>query len=191
MNEIEGLKWHLDRYQAILTQQIDRIYNGLEELQRTTLMLLGQNNFTDEQIDSWLSSENFAIDDDGFFQSQTMVSYFRNGTAPADAISFSWGQQLRKDPLARKRAYMHRNIGPHLKHIHDRLGDIGWIYYQDAGNTSLQYPFIDQRNAITSDFDWTTYHTYTAASPENNPQRKRSEERRVGKECRSRWSPYH
>ena len=25
----------------------------------------------------------------------------------------------------------------------------------------------------------------------NNSARKRSEERRVGKECRSRWSPYH
>ena len=24
-----------------------------------------------------------------------------------------------------------------------------------------------------------------------NASRKRSEERRVGKECRSRWSPYH
>ena len=24
-----------------------------------------------------------------------------------------------------------------------------------------------------------------------NPERARSEERRVGKECRSRWSPYH
>ena len=24
-----------------------------------------------------------------------------------------------------------------------------------------------------------------------NPKRSRSEERRVGKECRSRWSPYH
>src|SRR3712207_6803305 len=26
---------------------------------------------------------------------------------------------------------------------------------------------------------------------ENNPNTVRSEERRVGKECRSRWSPYH
>ena len=25
----------------------------------------------------------------------------------------------------------------------------------------------------------------------NRPGQKRSEERRVGKECRSRWSPYH
>ena len=26
---------------------------------------------------------------------------------------------------------------------------------------------------------------------ENHRDRRRSEERRVGKECRSRWSPYH
>ena len=28
-------------------------------------------------------------------------------------------------------------------------------------------------------------------APEKDLQRDRSEERRVGKECRSRWSPYH
>ena len=27
--------------------------------------------------------------------------------------------------------------------------------------------------------------------PSTHPKRTRSEERRVGKECRSRWSPYH
>ena len=34
---------------------------------------------------------------------------------------------------------------------------------------------------------------YQRAEPEelSEGQRKRSEERRVGKECRSRWSPYH
>ena len=31
----------------------------------------------------------------------------------------------------------------------------------------------------------------TRALPEARRQRSRSEERRVGKECRSRWSPYH
>src|SRR2546430_15050981 len=30
-----------------------------------------------------------------------------------------------------------------------------------------------------------------ARDTKNLPGRKRSEERRVGKECRSRWSPYH
>ncbi|MDJ0622905.1 MAG: ATP-binding protein [Desulfocapsaceae bacterium] len=172
MNEIEGLKWHLGRYQAILAQQIDRLYNALEELQRTTLMLIDNDNSSDEAIDSWLASEDFSVDNEGFFQSQILLEQFRKGEAPADAISFSWGQQLRKETLARKRIYIHRNIGAHLKHIHDRLGDVGWIYYQDASNTSLQYPFIDQRSAITSDFDWSTYHTYVSVSPENNPDRK-------------------
>ncbi|MBU4261395.1 MAG: response regulator [Proteobacteria bacterium] len=68
--------------------------------------------------------------------------------------------------------YRHRHIGNHLKHIHDRLGDVGWIYYQDASNSSLQYPFIDQRLAISADFDWTTYHTFLSVRPQNNPQRQ-------------------
>ena len=34
-------------------------------------------------------------------------------------------------------------------------------------------------------------HTYMKAVGTNELKRIRSEERRVGKECRSRWSPYH
>src|SRR5258707_8515695 len=30
-----------------------------------------------------------------------------------------------------------------------------------------------------------------AQAKESDPAKRRSEERRVGKECRSRWSPYH
>ena len=33
--------------------------------------------------------------------------------------------------------------------------------------------------------------TVTAFAAESNYDLNRSEERRVGKECRSRWSPYH
>ena len=38
-----------------------------------------------------------------------------------------------------------------------------------------------------------TPYVYGSAAPniEVMPRRERSEERRVGKECRSRWSPYH
>lgn len=39
-------------------------------------------------------------------------------------------------------------------------------------NTSLQYPFIDQRAAIPFDFDWTAYHTFLSVAPANNPQRE-------------------
>ena len=36
-----------------------------------------------------------------------------------------------------------------------------------------------------------TEYTYEDMTPEQQVLVNRSEERRVGKECRSRWSPYH
>lgn len=172
MNEIEAIKWHLSRYRAVLAQQTDRLYNALEELQRTSLFILNLGEAPDDKIDEWLRAEGFAVDEEGFFQSQPLLAAFREGTAPKDTVSLSWGRHLRDDPTARQRTYSYRHIGPHLKHIHDRLGDVGWIYYQDAGNTALQYPYIDQRMAITSDFDWSTYHTYLSVCPANNPNRR-------------------
>mgnify|MGYP004152187853 CR=1 FL=1 len=73
MNEIEGMKHHLGQYRAVLVHQVDRLYNALEELQRTTLMLLGLNDCTDKKIDAWLASEDFAVDKDGFYQSTPLL----------------------------------------------------------------------------------------------------------------------
>ena len=56
---------------------------------------------------------------------------------------------------------------------HLNIGTIGHI---DHGKTSLTA-------AITKCLSTQKWADYTAA--------ERSEERRVGKECRSRWSPYH
>ena len=39
--------------------------------------------------------------------------------------------------------------------------------------------------------DWDDVVAAIAAHDENDRLLTRSEERRVGKECRSRWSPYH
>ena len=36
-----------------------------------------------------------------------------------------------------------------------------------------------------------SYHLIASAVDGNEKDMYRSEERRVGKECRSRWSPYH
>jgi HAMP domain-containing protein len=172
MNEIEGIRWQLGHYRSGLHMQMDRLYNALEELQRTTLMLMDPDTPAAEDIDQWLEDQGFTVDEDGFFQSLPQLRAFRQGRAPEDAISISWGQHLRSNKTARRHLYFHRNIGPHLKHIHDRLGnDLGWIYYQDAVNVSLQYPYIDQRTAIPSDFDWRTYHTFVSVNPANNPER--------------------
>ena len=45
-----------------------------------------------------------------------------------------------------------------------------------------EYVLISQGNVITN-IDYTDVFDFHS--------KKRSEERRVGKECRSRWSPYH
>jgi hypothetical protein len=37
MNEIEALRWQLERYRAVLCQQVDRLHNALEEIQRTAI----------------------------------------------------------------------------------------------------------------------------------------------------------
>src|SRR2546430_10309229 len=55
---------------------------------------------------------------------------------------------------------------------------------------SLFYYQPDQmpQGYYRKDFDWTSWTSWNRADSERVD---RSEERRVGKECRSRWSPYH
>ena len=47
-------------------------------------------------------------------------------------------------------------------------------------NKEITYLRPDAKSQVTIEYD-----------DNNKPLRIRSEERRVGKECRSRWSPYH
>ena len=50
---------------------------------------------------------------------------------------------------------------------------------------------ITEQQPFTQGADiWTAYEI-SWLNPKGLPQVARSEERRVGKECRSRWSPYH
>src|SRR2546430_3544214 len=64
----------------------------------------------------------------------------------------------------------------------------------DAAALVAAKGFVD--SGVTSDPANTSLQTLaenmaTAGINAILPQNKRSEERRVGKECRSRWSPYH
>ena len=45
--------------------------------------------------------------------------------------------------------------------------------------------------AITIHGSMKSHHDAQSVIAEENDELRRSEERRVGKECRSRWSPYH
>ena len=55
---------------------------------------------------------------------------------------------------------------------------------------SLQSEKIKERIAKFGGKLFDDYHA-SRVLPGFHPDSKRSEERRVGKECRSRWSPYH
>src|SRR6266540_4021344 len=57
---------------------------------------------------------------------------------------------------------------------------------------------LDELLAEIADYEWpvdrelvTRAFAFAAAAHEGQQRRSGSEERRVGKECRSRWSPYH
>ena len=52
------------------------------------------------------------------------------------------------------------------------------------------YPFVDTEEEV---FEWWLVSPYLARELKEQGEVviDRSEERRVGKECRSRWSPYH
>jgi len=49
----------------------------------------------------------------------------------------------------------------------------------------------EPRNEIWGENYPRQYETYLSTLDTNFASKHRSEERRVGKECRSRWSPYH
>ena len=81
-------------------------------------------------------------------------------------LSMSWTQQLN----TADRAGRYRSDGLDLAIIQPLMRGAGW----DASTTP------PPPAASTS-----------PPPPAASPSRPRSEERRVGKECRSRWSPYH
>ena len=64
--------------------------------------------------------------------------------------------------------------------------NIGTIGHVDHGKTTLTAAITAVLAARVAGNTATDF-----ANIDKAPEERRSEERRVGKECRSRWSPYH
>ena len=171
MNEIEVVKSRIERSVDSLQTAILRYYDTLHELKRFTLFLYNETTADREAIERWFCEDGFGICPDGFWQSLPRLEQYRNKTLARDAVSYSCHPGLRHDRKASLGMYCHRNMGKFLSEIKTRLPTVVWLYYQDAANFALQYPYIDQATAITPDFDWRTYHTWVSVAPENNPER--------------------
>src|ERR1041384_8708492 len=94
---------------------------------------------------------------------------------------------------------------PYGRPVHGTLESVPRIAVADLkGYTKRVFARATLKIAIVGDIDATTAgllidkafgglpaQPELGAIPSASPQGLRSEERRIGKECRSRWSPYH
>ena len=172
MVENGPIHFQIEKIATAIDANIKCCHAALQELNRLSLMLFSEIRAERSDIESWFKAEGFGVDDAGFWLMLPLQEAFRSQRAPWDAISYSWPPGLRDDAQASFRMYCLRNIGPHLHGIRSSLPDSSCIYYQDVTNTSIQFPYIDQREAITPDFEWSSYHTFISVKPANNPGRK-------------------
>ena len=141
-------------------------------LRRVTLVLFECESAGSKELAEWLAEEHYAEDESGFFRDQQTLARVRSGEQLPEAYSVSWNCRLCDTEDLRRRLFALRRIGPYLKQLSQRLPGTAWVYYQDAANASLQYPFIDVSEAIPADFDWLSYHTMRSVAPEVNVERE-------------------
>src|SRR5207248_11612997 len=80
----------------------------------------------------------------------------------------------------------YRDLHPKVAHIFDAFGNLA----HDRRRDIVPCATLSQRFA--AQFEDNTFVSWRFRFHDaQNHQTERSEERRVGKECRSRWSPYH
>lgn len=171
MDQITTLSIQLETIAQVVSCEVERIRDTLTCLVCHSLELFKITPKDAAAVERWLGEEGFALGEDGFYLSLPRLAAHRRGTLEKTAVSYSWPPERMRDPDARYRMYCHRNMGPMLMGLFERIKGVAWIYYQDVTNTALQYPYIDQITAITPDFQWSGYHTYLSVEPGANPER--------------------
>lgn len=171
MDKIGYLRIQLENIARLISCEVARVHDVLTCLACHSRDLIEVTPRDDEAVERWLADQGFAVGEDGFFLALPELQAYREGRGADTAISYSWPPGRMGDSEARHRMYCHRNMGPVLKTLHRRFRGVAWIYYQDATNTALQYPYIDQITAITPDFQWSEYHTWRSVIPEVNAER--------------------
>ena len=72
------------------------------------------------------------------------------------------------------------------------LANVSYLDFVKCYDSYWMAKFLAANTRVESaKVDWTANPAYMLIPPVQTVNYLRSEERRVGKECRSRWSPYH
>ncbi|WP_419785867.1 ATP-binding protein [Pseudodesulfovibrio sp.] len=172
MAEYDHIQTQLRAIAQMVSCEMERVQDTLCCLESLTVKLFRESQRNEHAVEAWLKEDGFELGEDGFFLSLPKLHAFRAKELSDLAVSFSWPPDKVADPDARHRLFCLHNLGPMLRALHRRLPGAAWIYYQDVTNTAMQYPYIDQIQAITPDFDWSQYHTYASVEPVANPERE-------------------
>ena len=93
----------------------------------------------------------------------------------------------RNDNQADKMKIIADNTVPYLKGILEPIADVSYLDSKEFTPTNIK----DADALIVRSIDKCTRELLEGSRVRLITTATRSEERRVGKECRSRWSPYH
>ena len=105
------------------------------------------------------------------------------------AVSEAGALEYAYDPLNRLIEAHDSGMDETIRYTYDPAGNrtlMSWL--EDERAITYTYGQINELLSVTDPEDGITNFEY---DPLGREIMKRSEERRVGKECRSRWSPYH
>ncbi|MGB0681748.1 MAG: sensor domain-containing diguanylate cyclase [Magnetovibrionaceae bacterium] len=172
INEVKSVQMQLERSALSLGHRLETITSVLEELRYITTLLFKITSYNSDDIQAWLDQEEFDSDDLGYFKSNKNEKLFHDGKLPDNEINYHWPSSKTNCEKLRNRFYALRNIGPRLKQLKYRLGNVTIIYYQDiVQNACVAYPYFDMSKAIPADFEWDKYHAFESIRPETNPDR--------------------
>ena len=126
-----------------------------------------------------------------FFQFLFIITFFTLFKILGLKISSALGGKLfeKIGPLFRSKELIHSNLKKAFPNINlDRLKEITKLMWNNYGRVFAEYMFIKH---FREDISNKNIKIEGQEILDDRGKIDRSEERRVGKECRSRWSPYH
>ena len=172
MREIDSIHVQLEAAARAVEARSTRVHDALHALADLTRAARASAGPIDAAaVERWITDDELVPDETGFFERRSLLARLRAGEEAPDEVTLFW-PAARKDELdAARRLHPLRNVGPVLRGLMERIGELAWIYYQDVANVAIVYPPLDMVTAVPPEFDWRTYHSFASVTREASPDR--------------------